>query len=218
MVLSVYMAPALCVTRLTCLMSSFCSSAGTVSSQTSMRTLMGTAMEPPIAGLVSPVNYDRDEHRRKHTYLSVHMSRTPQSLASLSKSRAFHREPNIGPMKRMTGKDASSKLVVVEYVTRSFGWSAVSESHRVRWKYLEQIVRIAWSLGEESASEIVHVVEADILESCEIDLLKEHEQSYLRDAKIGPRNNRAKNKARCWLGISRLTQRPRNQLLPPILY
>ena len=96
------------------------------------------------------------------------MSRTPKSLASLSESRALHREPNIGPMKRMTGRDASSKLFVVEYVTRSFGWSAVSGSHRARWKYLEQSVRIAWSLGEESMLEMVDVVEVDILKSYEV--------------------------------------------------
>lgn len=166
--LSVYTAPALCVMRLTCLISSFCSSAGTVSSQTFMRMLMATGVEPPIAGLASPVSDKCNEHLRKRSYLSVHMSRTPQSLASLSESRALHREPNIGPMKRMTGRDASSKLFVVEYVTRSFGWSAVSGSHRARWKYLEQSVRIAWSLGEESTLEMLDVVEADILKSYEV--------------------------------------------------
>lgn len=166
--LSVYTAPALCVMRLTCLISSFSSSAGTVSSQTFMRMLMATGVEPPIAGLASPVSYNCNEHLRKRSYLSVHMSRTPQSLASLSESKALHREPNIGPMKRMTGKDASSKLFVVEYVTRSFGWSAVSGSHRARWKYLEQSVRIAWSSGEESTLEMLDVVEADILRSYEV--------------------------------------------------
>jgi hypothetical protein len=133
-----------------------------------MRMLMATGVEPPIAGLASPVSYICNEHLRKRSYLSVHMSRTPQSLASLSESKAFHREPNIGPMKRMTGKDASSKLFVVEYVTRSFGWSAVSASHRARWKYLEQSVRIAWSLGKESTLEVLDVVEADILKSYEV--------------------------------------------------
>ena len=154
--------------RLTCLISSFCSSAGTVSRQTFMRMLMATGVEPPIAGLASPVSYHCNEHLWKRSYRSVHMSRTPQSLASLSESRALHREPNIGPMKKMTGKDASSKLFVVEYVTRSFGWSAVSGSHRARWKYLEHSVRIARSLGEESTLEMVDVVEADILESSEV--------------------------------------------------
>ena len=154
--------------RLTCLISSFCSSAGTVSSQTFMRMLMATGVEPPIAGLASPVSDKCNEHLRERSYLSVHMSRTPQSLASLSESRAFHREPNIGPMKRMTGKDASSKLFVVEYVTRSFGWSAVSRSHRARWKYLEQSVRMAWSLGEESTLEMLDVVEVDIPKSDEV--------------------------------------------------
>ena len=133
-----------------------------------MRMLMATGVEPPIAGLASPVSSNWNEHIRKRSYLSVHMSRTPQSLASLLESRALHREPNIGPMKRMTGKDASSKLFVVEYVTRSFGWSAVSGSHRARWKYLEQSVRIAWSLGEESALEMVDVLEADMLKSYEV--------------------------------------------------
>ena len=128
-----------------------------------MRMLIATGVEPPIAGLASLVSCSCNEHLRKRSYLSVHMSRTPQSLASLSESRALHREPNIGPMKRMTGKDASSKLFVVEYVTRSFGWSAVSGSHKARWKYLEQSVRIAWSLGEENTLEMVDVVEADIL-------------------------------------------------------
>ena len=133
-----------------------------------MRMLMATGVEPPIAGLASPVSYNCNEHLRKRSYLSVHMSRTPQSLASLSESRELHREPNIGPIKRMTGKDASSKLFVVEYVTRSFGWSAVSGSHRARWKYLEQSVRIARSLGEESTLEMVDVVEADIFKSYDV--------------------------------------------------
>ena len=164
--MSVYTAPALCVMRLTCLISSFCSSAGTVSSQTFIRMLMATGVEPPMAGLASPISDRRNEHLRKRNHLSVHMSRMAQSLASLSESRAFHREPNIGPMKRMTGRDASSKLVVVEYVTRSLGWSAVSGSHRARWKYLEQSVRTAWSLGEELG--MLDVGEADILESDEV--------------------------------------------------
>ena len=133
-----------------------------------MRMLMATGVEPPIAGLASPVSYNCSEHVWKRSYLSVHMSRTPQSLASLSESRALHREPNIGPMERMTGKDALSKLFVVEYVTRSFGCSAVSGSHRARWKYLEQSVRIAWSLGEENTLEMADVVEADILKSKEV--------------------------------------------------
>ena len=95
------------------------------------------------------------------------MSRTPESPASLSESRALHREPNIGPMKRMTGRDTSSKLLVVEYVTRSFGWSAVSGSHRARWKYLEQSVWIAWSFGEKGTLEMVDGVEGYILKSYE---------------------------------------------------
>jgi len=51
-VLSVYTAPAEWVTMATCLTSSRCSRAGTVSSQMRMRISMVTGVEPPKAGLV----------------------------------------------------------------------------------------------------------------------------------------------------------------------
>jgi hypothetical protein len=77
------------------------------------------------------------------------MTLTPQSLASLSKRKAFHRVPNIGPMKSIAGRLTLSKFVVVEYVTLSFEWFAVSGSHRAWWKCFVHIMRIAWSSGEK---------------------------------------------------------------------
>ena len=77
------------------------------------------------------------------------MTLTPQSLASLSKCKESHRVPNIGPMKRIGGRLTLSKFVVVEYVTLSFEWFAVSGSHRAWWKCFAHIVRIAWSSCEE---------------------------------------------------------------------
>lgn len=59
--------------------------------------------------------------------------------------------PNIGPMKRMAGRLTLSKFVVVEYVTLSFEWLAVSGSHRVWWKFFVHITRIALSSGEKDA-------------------------------------------------------------------
>lgn len=85
------------------------------------------------------------------------MTLTPQSLASLSKCKAFHRVPNIGPMKRMAGRLTLSKFVVVENVTLSFEWFAVPGSHRARWKCLVHIMRIAWSSGEKDViAEEIH--------------------------------------------------------------
>ena len=63
-------------------------------------------------------------------YLSTNIPLTPQSFASLSKCKAFHRQPNIGGTKKITGRLALSKFVVVEYVTLSFGWLAACGSHR----------------------------------------------------------------------------------------
>lgn len=34
---------------------------------------------------------------------------------------AIHRDPNMGVQKRMTGREVSVKLLVVEYVIRSLG-------------------------------------------------------------------------------------------------
>ena len=59
------------------------------------------------------------------TYLSGTITRTPQSLASLSISRVRYRLPNKGPMNKITGNDSSLKLLVVAYVTRRRGWSEV---------------------------------------------------------------------------------------------
>lgn len=73
------------------------------------------------------------------------MTRTPQSLASLSKNTAVHRVAYICPMKRIAGRLRSSKLVVVENVTLSFEWVAVSGSHRIRWNPLLHTMRAAWS-------------------------------------------------------------------------
>jgi hypothetical protein len=51
----------------------------------------------------------------------MHISLTLLSRASLSKCSELYRVPNIGPMKRMTGRLILSKFVVVENVTLSFG-------------------------------------------------------------------------------------------------
>lgn len=145
--LSVYTAPAEWVTMATCLTSSRCSRAGTVSSQMRMRTSMVTDVEPPKPGLVYA---QLDRHKvPSRAYLSTHMTLTPQSLASLSMCKEFHRVLNIGPMKRMAGRLTLSKFVVVEYVTLSFEWSAVPRSHRAWWKCFVHIMRIAWSSGEK---------------------------------------------------------------------
>lgn len=52
-------------------------------------------------------------------------------------------------MKRTAGRLILSKFVVVEYVTLSFVWFAVSGSHRAWWKCCVHTVRIAWSSDEK---------------------------------------------------------------------
>jgi hypothetical protein len=50
---------------------------------------------------------------RTKAYLSGTITRTPQSLASLSTSRVRYRLPNMGPMNKIAGNDSSLKLLVV---------------------------------------------------------------------------------------------------------
>jgi hypothetical protein len=50
----------------------------------------------------------------------------------------------------MAGRLTLSKFVVVEYVTLSFGWFAVSGSRRAWWKFFVHIRHIAWSSGDEA--------------------------------------------------------------------
>lgn len=128
--LSVYIVPAECVTIDTCLTSSRCSRAGTVSSQTRIRISIVTGVEPPKDGLAHSEQGLLWREVLGKAHLSTLMSLKPQSLANLSKCREAHRELNIGAIKRTTGRSTLSKFVVVEYVTLSFGWWEVSGSHR----------------------------------------------------------------------------------------
>lgn len=146
---SVYTAPAEWVTIAICSTFSRCSKAGTVSSQTRMRISIVTDVEPPKAGLVYAQLELFLSELPSRAYRSTHMTLTPQSLASLSKCKAFHRVPNIGPMKSMAGRLTLSKFVVVENVTLSFEWIAVLGSHRAWWKCFVHVMRIAWSFGEK---------------------------------------------------------------------
>jgi hypothetical protein len=52
-------------------------------------------------------------------------------------------------MKRMAGRLALSKFVVVEYVTLSFECIAVAGSHKAWWKCFVHVTRIAWSSADE---------------------------------------------------------------------
>lgn len=77
------------------------------------------------------------------SYLSGQITRTPHSLANLSSSSVIQRPPNMGPMNRMAGNEASSKLLVVAYVTRRQACSGVSGSQKDWCKWLAQRMRIA---------------------------------------------------------------------------
>jgi hypothetical protein len=52
-------------------------------------------------------------------------------------------------MKRMAGRLALSKFVVVEYVTLSFECIAVAGSHKAWWKCFVHVTRIAWSSADK---------------------------------------------------------------------
>ena len=70
-------------------------------------------------------------------------TRTPETFARCSNSTLTHLEPNIGLQNSITGSVVSAKLLVVEYVTRSFPWKAFSGSQNERWRWPAQSRSIA---------------------------------------------------------------------------